>query len=304
MKLQDLCVDAVGELTEDERKKVFFSQMAAIRFCEEALLALFSKGLVRGTVHTCLGQEGCATGVVNGLDRKKDIICSNHRGHGHFLAYSFNFRGLVAEITGLESGVCGGIGGSQHLHMGNFYSNGILGGMPPVATGMAAAEKTKGSDSIVCVFLGDGAMAEGSFYEALNLAGLWKLPVLFVVEHNQYAQSTHWKMQHSGELEQRAATFGVPVFEVDGNMVERVFQATCECTASIRGGGGPGMLFLKTYRLGAHSKGEDHRSSAELDKYRVCDPLVQLRKQIDQQWCDDCEAELNREIRNLVDSLF
>ncbi len=304
MNLQDLGVDVVGGLSKEERKKVFFGQMTAIRSCEKGLLALFSKGLVRGTIHTCLGQEGCAVGVVNGLDREGDIICSNHRGHGHFLAYSFDFKGLVAEITGLESGVCGGVGGSQHLHMGNFYSNGILGGMPPVAVGMAAAEKRKGSNSIVCVFLGDGSMAEGSFYEALNLAGLWNLPILFVVEHNQYAQSTHWKMQHAGELEKRAVTFGIPVTEVDGNRVEIVYQAACECVETIRRGGGARMLFLRTYRLGAHSKGEDHRSSAELDKFRERDPLLLLRNEIDRRWCDECEAELDGEIKRLIDSLF
>lgn len=304
MNLQDLGVDNVGALSEEERKKVFFGQMAAIRSCEQGLLALFSKGLVRGTIHTCLGQEGCAAGVVNALDREKDIICSNHRGHGHFLAYSFDFKGLVAEITGLESGVCGGVGGSQHLHTKNFYSNGILGGMPPVAVGMAAAEKRKGSNSIVCVFLGDGAMAEGSFYEALNLAGLWKLPILFAVEHNQYAQSTHWKVQHAGNLEKRAVSFGVPVLGVDGNRVESVFQAACQCIEAIRSGGGARMLFLRTYRLGAHSKGEDHRSSVELDKFREFDPLLLLRNEIDKQWCDKCEAELNGEIEKLIASLF
>jgi TPP-dependent pyruvate/acetoin dehydrogenase alpha subunit len=304
MKLDNLNICRVDKLPEEERKEFFFCQMAAIRSCEQELLGLFARGLVRGTIHTCLGQEGCAVGVLGGLDKKRDIICSNHRGHGHFLAYCNDFRGLIAEITGLDSGVCGGVGGSQHLHVDNFYSNGILGGMPPVAVGMAAAEKQKNSGGIVTVFLGDGAMAEGSFYEALNIAGLWKLPVMFVVEHNQYAQSTHWSMQHAGDLEKRAETFGVPVKAVDGNRVEEVYGHALETSNEIRQGDGPAMLFLRTYRLGAHSKGEDHRSQEEIEKFQQNDPVLLLRKELDREWCDSREEVIRREIVKLIDELF
>ena len=238
--LSTLFADPVPTTDRESRLQRWFCQMVAIRQCEARLLELFNAGLVRGTVHTCLGQEACAVGVVSALDRRHDIVCSNHRGHGHYLATNGDVRGLVAEIMGRPSGVCGGVGGSQHLHRGNFYTNGILGGMPPVATGMAAAEMRLGSGRVVCVFLGDGAMAEGGLYEALNMAGLWKLPIVFAVEHNQYAQSTHWAAQHAGSLPARAGSFGVPVIEVDGNEVEAVHQATRDIVRRLRGGEGPG----------------------------------------------------------------
>lgn len=281
----------------------FFGQMAAIRHCETRLLELFNAGLVRGTVHTCLGQEACAVGVLAALDREHDIVCSNHRGHGHYLANHGDFHGLVAEVLGLPEGVCGGVGGSQHLHRRNFYTNGILGGMPPVATGMAMAEKRLGTGRVACVFLGDGAMAEGSLYEALNLAGLWQLPVLFAVEHNQYAQSTHWSQEHAGALHERAASFGVPVSEVDGNDVEAVHAAAAACVRRLRGGEGPAMLFMRTYRLGAHSKGDDLRDPAEIEAQRSQEPLLRLRQLIGKPWADAAESHVRQAVDSIVDGL-
>ena len=139
----------------------FYQKMVLINTVESTLLNLFAEGLLRGTVHTCLGQEAIPTGVSAALEPKRDIVCSNHRGHGHFLAFGGAAKPLIAEIMGDPSGICGGIGGSQHIQFGNFYSNGILGGMSPVAAGMALAEKRKGSGAVVVQFLGDGALAEG-----------------------------------------------------------------------------------------------------------------------------------------------
>lgn len=296
--------NSTKQTSSEEQLQKFFHQMLAIRLCEEKLLALFSKGLIRGTIHTCLGQEGCSVGVMSALDRERDIICSNHRGHGHFLAYSFDFKGLIAEIIGLPNGVCGGVGGSQHLHWRNFYSNGILGGMPPVAVGMAAAEKRLGSKRVVCVFLGDGAMAEGSLYESMNIAALWKLPIIFAVEHNQYAQSTHWSQQHAGQLEKRAESFGIPVTEVDGNRVAEVHHAARACLRSAREDCLPAMLFMHTYRLGAHSKGEDHREQSELATFRKKDPLVILRSSLGEEWCAAQQTELSEKLDVLIKQLI
>lgn len=293
-----------GKLPEQALEAIFYRQMRTIRVVEERLLALFSEGLVRGTVHTCLGQEACAVGVVNALDHPGDVLCSNHRGHGHFLGFTGNVEGLIAEILGLASGVCAGIGGSQHLHQGNYYSNGILGGMPPIATGMAMAAKLDGAGAVVCVFLGDGAMAEGSVYEALNMAGLWRLPILFVVEHNRYAQSTHWSRQHAGSLDLRAENFGVPVVSVDGNDVMAVYQATRTSLASLRAGHGPAMLFLDTYRLGPHSKGDDNRAEDELRRHWRDEPLARLRNEyLDAERCAEMDAELAVRIDALVSGL-
>ncbi|HMJ24673.1 MAG TPA: thiamine pyrophosphate-dependent enzyme, partial [Pyrinomonadaceae bacterium] len=178
-------LDTIDKVSQTQASlKMFFQQMLTVRIVEERLLRLFSEGLLHGTVHTCLGQEGCAVGVVSALNAERDVVFSNHRGHGHFLAYCDDVDGLIAELMGRRTGVCAGVGGSQHLHQKNFYSNGILGGIVPVATGMALAEKAKESDSIVIVFLGDGAFGEGVVYEAFNIAALWDLPILFVVELN------------------------------------------------------------------------------------------------------------------------
>ena len=170
--------------------RAMYETMALIRAVETSLLDLFGKGKLRGTVHTGIGQEAIAAGVLAALDLERDVICSNHRGHGHYLAYCGDAKGLIAEVMGLPVGVCRGVGGSQHLHKRNFYSNGILGGMAPVSVGMALAEKTSKSGAVVVQFAGDGALAEGAFYESFNIAALWKLPYMLVVEDNGYAQST------------------------------------------------------------------------------------------------------------------
>ncbi len=281
----------------------FFCEMFRIRVVEETLLDLFAQGAIGGTVHTCLGQEAVAVGVISALNRDTDIICSNHRGHGHFLAYCGDARGLVAEILGLPSGVCGGIGGSQHLQKKNFYSNGILGGMAPVAVGMAFAEKLKGSGAVVVQFMGDGAMAEGAVYEALNMASLWGLPIMFAVENNQYAQSTHWSAQHSGALEQRSEAFGVPVCDIDGNDVEVVYDTAQRLISEIRSECAPRLLFMRTYRLGPHSKGDDMRDPEELDYHVQREPLRRLREKLDQSWIKEVEPQMRQQVATLVADL-
>ena len=281
----------------------FYRGMLRIRAVEEALLALFTEGLVRGTVHTCLGQEAIPVAVAASLDRARDVVCSNHRGHGHFLAWSSDARGLMAEIMGLPDGVCGGIGGSQHLHVPGFYSNGILGGMTGVATGMAFAEKAKQSGAVVVAFMGDGALGEGIVYEALNMASLWKLPLLAVIEHNQYAQSTHWKLEHAGELAERPRAFAIPTSIVDGNDVEEIARASAQLVSAIRSGAGPRALFCETYRLGPHSKGDDLRDPAEIDAARKKEPIARLRARLDAKWCDDAEQAVREEIAALAAQL-
>lgn len=274
---------------EYELKQHFYKQMSLIRHTEQALLDLFAEGRIRGTVHTCLGQEATATGVVAALEPERDIVCSNHRGHGHFLAFTSNVSGLIGEVAGLPSGICRGVGGSQHLHSPNFYTNGILGGMPPIACGMALAEKIRNSGAVVTVFLGDGAMAEGNLYETLNLAAVFGAPIMFAVEHNQYAQSTAAQHQHGGTLAARAPAFGVPVTEVDGNDVLAVFSASTSIVANMRTNPRPHMLFMHTYRLGPHSKGDDLRDSQEIQQHLEQCPLSRLGAQLDPQWREETE---------------
>jgi TPP-dependent pyruvate/acetoin dehydrogenase alpha subunit len=274
--------------------------MATIRRVEERLLQLFSEGLLNGTVHTCIGQEACAVGVVNALSKSQDIIFSNHRGHGHFLAYCDDVEGLIGELMGRSTGVCGGIGGSQHLHKDNFYSNGILGGIVPVATGMAFAEKRKQTGSIVTVFIGDGAFGEGVVYESLNIAALWKLPTLFVVESNGYAQSTPTYLEHAGRLEARAEPFGIPIRVLEASDPRCVYDAACEMIGGVRRECRPGLLFLQTYRLSPHSKGDDTRDPSEIEEHRRRDPLALLRGKLDPAWRESIEAQITERVDRAI----
>src|SRR5580692_12643384 len=166
-----------------------YSYAALIRRTEELLLRLFSQGLLSWTTHTCIGQELCAMSVVRALNNPADVVLSNHRNHGHFLTYSGDFLGLVAEILGRSAGVCGGIGGSQHLAFRGFHSNGVQGGMTAIGAGHALALKRREEDGIVVVIIGDGTTGQGLLYESLNLASIWAVPMLFVLENNNIAQT-------------------------------------------------------------------------------------------------------------------
>ncbi len=266
--------------------RAMYETMALIRAVETSLLDLFGKGKLRGTVHTGIGQEAIAAGVIAALDLERDVICSNHRGHGHYLAYCGDAKGLIAEVMGLSQGVCRGVGGSQHLHKRNFYSNGILGGMAPVSVGMAMAEKTAKSGAVVVQFAGDGALAEGAFYESFNIAALWKLPYLLVVEDNGYAQSTPKALEQAGRLTDRAKPFGIPVAEVDGNDAEAVYEAAEAMIERIRSGDGPGVLYCTTYRLAPHSKGDDIREKSEIADAWTREPMVRAREKLPADFCD------------------
>ena len=256
----------------------FYFQMRLIRVFERTLLDMFARNELFGTTHTCIGQEGNAVGIVTALDNEKDIIWSNHRCHGHFLAYGGPIEQLFAEIMGRTTGICGGRGGSQHLCWRNFYSNGIQGGIAPLAVGCALAERSEGV--VVAVFLGDGTTGEGALYEALNMAALWRLPVLFVVEDNGIAQTTPKALAVSGELAERARPFGITCRSYSGTDVREINALARHSVAEIRAGNGPVWLHLGTVRLGPHSKGDDTRSEAELDELRQSDPVRRLTDEI------------------------
>ena len=169
-----------------------------IRTVEERFMSLFSEGKLNGTVHTCVGQEFSAIAFAGQL-QKKDFIFSNHRCHGHYIAFTDDVRGLLAELLGKASGTCGGIGSSQHLCKDNFYSNGIQGGIVPVAAGYAMANKLKNNGAIGIVFIGDGTFGEGVLYETLNIVSKWNIPLLIVCENNYYAQSTPQSITLAGD---------------------------------------------------------------------------------------------------------
>ncbi len=252
----------------------FYERMFFIRRFEETLLDLFSQGKLVGTTHTYIGQEANAVGVIDHLEPERDIVFSNHRCHGHYLAFTGDAFGLLSEVLGKATGTCGGKGGSQHLHRGNFYSNGVLGSIVPVATGIALAEKRKGTGAVSTVFLGDGTLGEGVTYESLNMASLWSLPVLFVVEDNGYAQSTPVEFALAGSIRARGEAFGVATDELDTTDVEEIHDAAGRAVARIRETGEPFFLVLHTYRFSPHSKGDDNRDPAEIERRRERDPLV------------------------------
>jgi TPP-dependent pyruvate/acetoin dehydrogenase alpha subunit len=251
-----------------------YERMFFIRRFEESLLDLFAQGKLVGTTHTYIGQEANAVGVIDHLERERDVIFSNHRCHGHYLAFTDDAFGLLCEVMGKAPGVCGGKGGSQHLCNGNFYSNGVLGSIVPVATGIALAEKKKRTGAVSTVFLGDGTLGEGVTYESLNMASLWRLPVLFVVENNHYAQSTPVELELAGSIPARAAAFGVETAELETTDVQEIHETAGRAVARIRETGEPLFLVLDTYRYSPHSKGDDNRDPAEIAAHRERDPLT------------------------------
>lgn len=262
-----------------ETLALLHARMVLIRTFEESVLTLFSQGELFGTTHTCIGQEAIAVGVLSQITRD-DIVFSNHRCHGHYLALFDDPVGLMAELMGRATGLCGGLGGSQHLYRENFFTNGVQGGIVPCAAGMALAEKFKKTGRIAVVFIGDGTLGEGVIYETLNLAALWQLPLLFVVEANGFAQSTPTALQLAGSITQRAAAFGLRTAEGDGNNLASVSTIAADAVAYVRRENKPCWLVLTTYRLGPHSKGDDHRPPAELATARTRDPLLLLRAEL------------------------
>jgi TPP-dependent pyruvate/acetoin dehydrogenase alpha subunit len=255
-----------------------YRTLLLIRLFEERLLTEFSSGKLVGTTHVYIGEEADATGIFS-ITQPGDIVFSNHRCHGHFLAYSASFPEgpevyrLAAELMGRSTGLVGGRGGSQHIHWKDFYSNGIQGGIAPVATGMAMAEKVKKSGRITLVFLGDGTLGEGVLYESLNIAALWKLPILYVVENNHYAQTTPLELGVAGSISERFAAFGIPVWERETMDVLEIRDAAEEAIQHVRIGAGPSGLIFHTQRFSAHSKGDDPRSKEELERICKLDPL-------------------------------
>jgi TPP-dependent pyruvate/acetoin dehydrogenase alpha subunit len=263
----------------DELKEELYYLMVLIRLFEQRVLELFSRGLLFGTAHCCIGQEAGAVAVIGNL-QENDIIVSNHRCHGHYLARTEDVQGLMAELMGRVGGVCGGRGGSQHLCKGNFYTNGIQGNMVPVAAGMALAQKKKGTDSIVVLFIGDGTFGQGVVYETLNMISLWRLPVLIVVENNRYAQTTPVTMNFAGTFSARAEAFGLSVGETDTDDVIRLKNRFADIIKTVRTQSCPHVEVIHTYRFCAHSKGDDYRPSEEIEFWRAKDPLKKLEEQI------------------------
>ncbi len=244
-----------------------------IRAVEEKFLNLFETGELSGTVHTCIGQELSAVSLCRHLD-KNDYVFSNHRCHGHFIAFSKKYRSLISELMGKESGVCAGIGGSQHLCNKNFFSNGPQGSLSPVALGVAKACKLLDNNKVALCFIGDGTMGEGIIYESMNMASLYKVPIVFVCENNLYAQSTLIKNNMAGSIVDRAKSFGLDVYQTNTWNYKDLSRKAKEAIQSARNGN-PVFVKVDTYRLKAHSKGDDDRDNKEIKYYKNIDVLNQ-----------------------------
>ena len=277
-----------------------YATMLKIRRFEERSLAEFSAGKLFGTTHTYIGQEADAAAIFSVTD-PDDIVWSNHRCHGHFLAYGGDAYRLAAELMGKAAGLVGGRGGSQHIQWRNFFTNGIQGGTAPVATGMALAQKVQKTGKIALVFSGDGTLGEGALYESLNIAALWQLPILFVVEDNRYAQTTSLAKGVSGSIPARFEAFGIQTFEADSSDVLTLRSLAGKAVQNVRENCQPAALILHTYRFGAHSKGDDPRDRNEIARIRAeFDPLTIHAPRL----TADELAQAEADVTELVDHAF
>jgi acetoin:2,6-dichlorophenolindophenol oxidoreductase subunit alpha len=285
---------------DEPRAGRLYRRMRFIRRFEETLLALFEEGVLNGTTHACIGQEADSVAVIDQL-RPGDHIFSNHRCHGHFLAWTGNALGLLAEILGKPEGVCSGIGGSQHLCAPGFKSNGVQGGIVPAAAGIAMAEQLTGSDGLSVVFIGDGTLGEGIVYETLNIAALWSLPLLVVVEDNGWSQSTPSSVNLAGGIAARFAAFDLPVAEIDSTDVLAIDAVAAQAVESCRERRGPGVLVIHTYRLCHHSKNDDNRPEAEVAARWQLDPLAVHGARLDAADREAIDAELEEALADVVE---
>lgn len=260
-----------------EKHSISIKTALLIREVEQKLLGLFAEGKLFGTVHTCIGQEFIGVSVARCL-KSNDTIFSNHRGHGHFIAHTRNVTGLIAEVMGKSIGVCGGRGGSQHLYQNNFYSNGIQGGIVPVSAGLAFGQKINKNNAISVVFIGDGTLGEGALYESMNIASKWNLPILIVCENNLYSQSTAQAEVLAGNICDRAEAFGIETKELNTWDWENLLEEMEACVNYVRENSRPFFCKVNTYRLMAHSKGDDNRDKTEIDAYWEKDPLNVLKE--------------------------
>lgn len=256
----------------------FFEEALLIRRTEDNFLDLFNQGKMNGTVHTSSGQEFSAIAFTSSL-AEEDFIFSNHRCHGHYLAKTKDLDGLIAELMGKESGTCGGIGSSQHLCNKGFYSNGVQGGIVPVAAGMALAKKRGKKESIGLVFIGDGTLGEGIVYETFNLCSLLDIPLLIVCENNLYAQSTKIEDNLSGEILDRPKAFGIKTFHSDTWNLDELFYNAKESINFVKEKSQPAFHLVDTYRLNHHSKSDDNRDPKEVEEYVKKDPLNLFQSQ-------------------------
>lgn len=281
-----------------------YESLLLIRQTEEMALRLFEQGRVSGTTHACIGQEANAVGIIGQLDPARDMVISNHRCHGHFLAFGGSVRGLLGEIMGLDSGVCGGLGGSQHIRHGGFFSNGIQGGGAPIACGLAMAAKRRGeTGALVALCMGDGTLGQGVVYESFNMASLWELPILFLLEDNGWAQSTPRSGGVAGDIPARAGAFGIETREIESTDVRELFDFGREAIAFVRETGRPLCAVVHTCRLCAHSKSDDSRPKEVVECLWESDPLRLQEARLSPEEAADARSTVDARVADALAAL-
>ncbi len=291
-----------------ETARTTLSGMWAVRLFEEAVDSLFARGLMHGTMHLSIGQEASAIGACASL-RMSDYITSTHRGHGHCIGKGADLTRMMAELLAKQTGYCRGRGGSMHIAdaaTGNLGANGIVAGGIPIAAGAALASKLKGTDDVTMCFFGDGATNEGAFHEAVNLAAIWQLPVVFVCENNKYGMSFSTEKSMAVEhVADRAAAYGIPGVTVEGNDADAVYAACQEAVDRARRGEGPTLVENITYRWKGHSKSDKnlYRTKDEIEEWRGRDPIVMFENRViengvlTREEVDAIAAEIREQIR-------
>lgn len=284
-----------------------YETAATIRRFEQRAIEQYRLGNIRGYLHPYLGEEGIATGAIAALG-PDDYIVSTHRGHGHAIAKGHDPRRMLAELFGKETGYCRGRGGSMHVAsraVHNLGANGIVAGGLGIADGAAMAIKQRGGSEIVMAFCSDGSSANGMWHESLNLAAIWDLPVVFVLENNQYAVST--PIRDSARIEHlsdRAAGYGMPGLTVDGNDAALVYEAMQEPIRRARAGEGPSLIECMTFRHGGHHVNDPglYLPADELERWKAHDPLIVLREYIAQAGLDEAAvAEIDARVEQAME---
>jgi pyruvate dehydrogenase E1 component alpha subunit len=300
-------------VSEAERLLRMYRRMVEIRLFEEQVNDLYTRALMPGLAHLYIGEEAVAVGVCEAL-RPDDYITSTHRGHGHCLAKGASLNRMFAELLGKESGYCKGKGGSMHIadpDTGNLGANAIVGGSAGIATGAAFSAKRLGTGQVSVCFFGDGAMGQGLLYEVMNMAALWKLPVIYLCENNLYNEYTHNSETLAGDMLTRAAGFGIEGKRIDGQDVRTVYAAAKEIVDRVRSGAGPAFLVCDTYRFMGHhvgdinreyyrSKQEEQLWKTERDPVKLLRDWIEKEKLADREQLDVIQKEIKAEVDRAV----
>lgn len=271
-----------------QQLQALLQTMYRIRAFEEKVDELFMRGEVHGTTHLSIGEEATPTGALAAL-RPDDYVTSTHRGHGHCIAKGADLNLMLAELLGKETGYCRGRGGSMHIadvKTGNLGANGVVGGGIPIATGVGLSMKLQKSERVCLCFFGDGAANEGTFHEAINMASIWDLPVIFLCENNQYGMSMSvQRSMHSDGVAPRAVAYGIPGERVDGNDVLAIYEAVGKAVERARAGQGPTLIEAVTYRYKGHSKSDQnrYRTRDEIREWQRRDPIQRFAAWLMQQ---------------------